>query len=83
MKFIRFKEALDQENCYIVNNHKGDRLGFIEWKGDWKIHKQYIFCPLKDTFFTNGCLLEIVEKLNELNKKNKDGEVHKCEAIKG
>lgn len=68
MKFIRFKADRIKKEELDVYNHKGEYLGWIEFKGDWKTHKQFIFCPMPDMFFTKGCLHEIVQKLQEMNK---------------
>lgn len=84
MKFIQFKEKIEDDLFMVyVYNHKGEYLGYIEYKDDWKKHKQHIFVPYKDAispelFFTEGCLLEIAEKLKELNKRKKDGKIRKC-----
>ena len=65
-KFIRFENT--GNDVYNVFNHKNDYLGYIYFYDEWKTHKQFVFCPGIDTFFTAGCLLEIIEKLKELNK---------------
>lgn len=70
MKFIHFKET---ENEILVYNHKKEYLGYINYKFEWKVHKQFVFNPEEFTFFTFGCLNEISAKLEELNKKVKDG----------
>jgi len=54
---------------YDVWNHKTELIGHIEFMGKWKKHKQFIFCPDEDTFFTSGCLIEIVKFLDKLNKQ--------------
>ncbi|MCX6748446.1 MAG: hypothetical protein NT076_02475 [Candidatus Pacearchaeota archaeon] len=65
MKFIRF-------DGFEVSNHKGEYLGNISLK-EWKVHTQYVFNPDLETFFTAGCLKEIEEKLEELNRGLKNG----------
>jgi hypothetical protein len=67
MKFIHFKSDRVKSDELSVHNHKGTFLGWIEFQGEWKTDKQFIFCPANDVFFTEGCLREIVEKLQEMN----------------
>ena len=70
-KFIRFekKEDLTINDTLDVYNHKHQYLGWLSYMDEWKKNKQWIFNPAEDSFFTEGCLLEIVMKLRKLNKK--------------
>ena len=64
-KFVKFVKVLDKR--FNVYNHKKEFLGHIDFFDEWKVHKQFVFYPLGDTFFTAGCLKEIEDKLVELN----------------
>lgn len=64
--FIRFNEMEEKTEVF---NHRGEYLGDIWFNDEWKIHKQWCFSPMSGSFFTTGCLIEIVEKLKELNAK--------------
>lgn len=68
MNFIKFKPTANKD-VLRVYNHKEDYLGIIEFFSKWRIHKQFIFIPEGNSFFTEGCLMEIAEKMKELNKK--------------
>jgi len=48
-----------------VNNKQKIDLGIIKWYGPWR---QYIWIPVANTQFNNGCLQDITEVLTELNK---------------
>jgi SMC interacting uncharacterized protein involved in chromosome segregation len=71
-KFIRFQEGLDymgyETGRIEVHNHKKELLGYIDFQGKWKSHKQFIFIPMPETFYTIGCLVEIGLKLKEMNE---------------
>lgn len=73
---LNFKEyAKDNrgESIYQVFNHQGEYLGIVcKSRVGRFIHP--IFQPDEATFFTNGCLREIIEFMSSLyNKKNKSG----------
>lgn len=71
LNFIRLRNG-----SYEVRNHEGAFLGNIE-----KLHVGRFFhwclSPSKDTFFTNGCLKEIVEFITPLYKLDKKKEAGK------
>jgi len=76
MKFIRVERELgddllpDVRNVgFSVYNHKREYLGRIDFESRWKTHKQFIFWPVSNSFFTSGCLQEIVEVLDKFNQE--------------
>lgn len=46
----------------------GRYLGSIEWDGAWR---QYTFMPDESTGWSKGCLKEICDFLDEMNKKQR------------
>lgn len=43
-----------------------DKLGYIKFRGAWR---QFVFEPSCNTFWSHGCLEQIVEFLKKQNKK--------------
>lgn len=72
-QFIRFEELSYLQNGKIkyyncLNNKSNNSLGLIEWEQKWR---QYIFSSSgSDIIFSVGCLLDIVDFLKQLNRKN-------------
>lgn len=46
-----------------VGNNAGVKLGIIKWVGGWH---RYCFFPMEDMQFDAGCLVDIVDYINEL-----------------
>jgi len=68
--YIHFEKSknhphLKTEIWYCLNNKSNSILGTIKWYGTWK---QYCFLP-DLAIFNKGCLLDIIDFLNQLNKK--------------
>lgn len=59
-KKIYYVYSHDEEFLGVINNSHVGR--FFHW----------IFCPQQQTFYTNGCLKEIVEFITTLYKKEKN-----------
>ena len=53
---------------YYVYNHEGEWLGVINNSRVGRFF-HWIFCPQEQTFYTNGCLKEIVEFITKLYSK--------------
>jgi len=69
---LKFKEEGKdhrKENIYYVFNHEEVFLGVINKSRVGKF-LHWIFCPQEQTYYTNGCLKEIVEFINSLYKNN-------------
>ena len=66
-KFVYYQTSKLDPTIIEVFNHKAQYLGYINWIGFWKVHKQFVFNPDNETFFTSSCLKEITEKLESLN----------------
>lgn len=56
------------EKIYYVYNHEDIFLGVINKSHVGKFF-HWIFCPQEQTFYTNGCLKEIVEFITSLYSK--------------
>lgn len=58
-------EHLDGKTKIVTVNSKssGAGLGLIKWYAPWRC---YIFTPMADTFWSNGCLNQIVRKIDQL-----------------
>lgn len=65
---LTFKET--GKDLYYVYNHEGEWLGVINSSRVGRF-MHWILCPNEQTFFTNGCLKEIVEFITALYSKNK------------
>ena len=48
----------------VLSRNGGQVLGTIKWFGRWR---QYVFKPVEDTVYNNGCLRDIMNKLSDLN----------------
>jgi len=65
---MKFEErGKDLFYCY---NHEGEWLGVINRSRVGRF-MHWIFCPQEQTFFTNGCLKEIVEFITKLYSRKK------------
>lgn len=68
-KYILF-ELIGQkpktQSWAVVNKSSDNELGVIEWYYAWR---QYVFYPMSDTLYNNGCLETITEFLTKLNKE--------------
>ena len=75
---LRFEEK--GEFIYCVYNHEGDVLGQIVNSRVGRF-MHWVFCPEGETFYTNGCLKEIIMFITslyskkELNNKKKGFQV--------
>jgi len=55
---------------YYVYNHEDEFLGVIN-NSHVGTFFHWIFCPQEQTYYTNGCLKEIVEFITSLYSKSK------------
>ncbi len=65
-KYINFKiiEEKPKTKVWGCYNNKSDfLLGEIKWHGAWR---QYCFFPSAGTVFNNGCLVNIINFINQL-----------------
>ena len=66
-------EHLDFEksglNTYLVGNKKNEYLGQIVWNPRWR---EFVFETADETHFSAGCLGEIVEFMEPLNRERKE-----------
>jgi len=72
---LHFKQVgLDhrKKQIYYVYNHEDEYLGVINNSHVGRFF-HWIFCPQEQTYYTNGCLKEIVEFITELYRKDKNG----------
>jgi len=56
--------------CSIDANSSGCPLGEIRWFGRWR---QYCFFPEQDTVWNKGCLQDVIEALDSLNREHREG----------
>lgn len=56
---------------YDIINNKFERIGSIKWQGSFR---KYAFFPAADTVWDNKCLEEVLDVLNDINKKYREGE---------
>jgi len=65
-------KGVDRHNksIYYIYNHEDEFLGVIN-RSRFGRFMHWIFCPQEQTYYTNGCLKEIVEFITKLyGKKN-------------
>lgn len=55
----------------IYNNKKGDQLGILSWYKPWK---QYVFSSREKCVFNKSCLLDVLDFLNQIEKKENKNE---------
>lgn len=65
-KYLKFVHDDILERELVINKKHNSMLGSIEYYKPWK---QYVFTPEEDTIFNDTCLQDIVQKLQECNKK--------------
>jgi hypothetical protein len=71
-KYMTFKITVRKPKTTvwgIYNNSSKFQLGTISYYPSWR---QYVFDPQPNTTFNNGCLIDIINVLNALNKLQKD-----------
>ncbi|KKN39464.1 hypothetical protein LCGC14_0743350 [marine sediment metagenome] len=68
-KFIHFAEALPvhvEKLLWVCHNNRDNHvLGTIP---EEKVWKQYVFQPSPNCIFNNGCLRDIADFLDQINK---------------
>ncbi|MCD4759820.1 hypothetical protein K8R33_02950 [archaeon] len=73
-KYVEFRTSIIDLMSYSVFNHKEDYLGEIK-KTRVGRFQHWCFYPDNDTYYTNGCLKEIVSFISTLySKKNGRGD---------
>ena len=68
---LKFEQkGTDHRNkeIYYVYNHEDEFLGVINNSRVGRF-MHWIFCPQEQTFYTNGCLKEIVEFITKLYRR--------------
>jgi len=70
------QQGLDNRKIPIwyVYNHEDEFLGVINNSHVGRFY-HWIFCPQEQTYYTNGCLKEIVEFITSLYKKELKKEI--------
>ena len=58
------------ERWAVTSTSSGDRLGTVSWYGPWR---QYVFEPMPDCVFNDGCLADITGFLSEVNAARRAG----------
>ena len=67
--FYILKETIDGRKTpiyHIINNSMRISIGSIKWFAPWR---KYCFYPSTGTVWDNKCLQQILDLLNEYNKK--------------
>ncbi len=59
-----------KKQIYYVYNHEEEWIGVIN-NSHVGTFFHWIFCPQDQTYFTNGCLKEIIEFITALYSQNK------------
>lgn len=67
-KYVEFEKMGDDD--YKVINHEGEHLGFIQRERVGRF-MHWCFHPLNGTYYTNGCLKDIVAFISSLYKVKK------------
>jgi hypothetical protein len=68
-KHLSFSDTDGQaENCLVFNDHT-QIIGTIEYYPRWK--EWVYFSSVPDVVLSAGCMREIIEKIDELNKEFK------------
>jgi len=68
-KYLRFIGNLVNSDVE-VHSHKGEYLGYIEKKQVGRF-QHWCFNPNSNTYYTNGCLRELVKYIASLYSKKK------------
>jgi len=73
-EYIRFvlipeREIKKTKLYHVYNNKGGPPIGLIKWYGSWR---QYCFFPATQTIYSKGCLLDIINFIEQLNKERAD-----------
>jgi len=68
LKFKLVKKDSRGKEIYDIFNHEDEFLGVINNSHVGRFF-HWIFCPQEQTYYTNGCLKEIVEFITKLYSK--------------
>jgi hypothetical protein len=61
------QESTGKTDKFLCRNKKSTTiLGEVKWHGSWR---QYCYFPLIQAVYSAGCLTDIADFLNQLNKK--------------
>lgn len=56
-------------SIYNIINNKFEMIGKIKWQGSFR---KYAFFPETNTVWDNKCLLEVIDVLDDINKKYRE-----------
>jgi len=68
-KYILFEligQTSKTQRWAVINKSSDIELGELKWYGAWR---QYIFEPINNSFYNNGCLRTIIDFLDRINKE--------------
>ncbi len=73
LRFEEYSVSTDKPNKktkrYVIrSNHSGHCLGMIFWHGAWR---QYVAESQEGIIWSSGCLRELAEFLEKINKEHK------------
>lgn len=73
MKYQYFEFRLFLEmpktNIWQCWGKRGDFLGTVEWYRGWP---QYVFFPASETLWSSGCLSDVKDFLDKVNREHKE-----------
>ena len=70
-KYIHFIKIEDKPKTSVWscrNNKSNEELGIIKWYASWR---QYCYFPANNTLYSMGCMMDIIDFINELNNLRK------------
>ena len=68
-KYLEFQKDDIVKTIWILNKRTKERLGVLNYFPKWKC---YVFSGKSSALFDSECLQEVIDKLDELNKENKN-----------
>ena len=66
LAFVKVESTGKTEKYMCLNKKSAGQLGEVKWYGAWR---QYCYFPLAQAVYSSGCLTDISDFLNQLNKK--------------
>lgn len=66
LTFVKVESTSKTEKYMCLNKKSGGQLGEVKWYGAWR---QYCYFPLVQAIYSSGCLNDIADFLNQLNRK--------------
>jgi hypothetical protein len=67
--FVNVPDSIMKTSVWNCNNRKsGETLGVVKWYSGWR---QYCYFPCVQAIYSEGCLKDIIDFINQLKEDRK------------